>query len=80
MLLRSRHKQRKGEETIDVMTEIPCYDEIMKRQTILSCNIKKGAVTKNQFMTKEMRSRHRIEVATHNAMDGNIARSRHRIY
>ena len=50
----------------------------MKRQTILSRNMKKGALTKNQLLTEEMRSRHRIKVATQNAVDSKTAKSRHR--
>ena len=79
-LLRSRHKFQQGEETIDVATQIPCRDKTMKRQTILSHNMKKGAVTKNQLLTKEMRSQHRLDVATQNVVNNKTARSRHRIY
>ena len=39
--------------------------------------MKKGAVTKNQWLTKEMVSRHAFEVATQNAVDSKTARSRH---
>ena len=35
-------------------------------------------MTKNQWLTKEMVSRHAFEVATQNAVDSKIARSRHR--
>ena len=34
-------------------------------------------MTKNQWLTKEMVSRHAFEVATQNAVDSKIARSRH---
>ena len=42
----------------------------MKRQIILSHNMKKGAVTKNQLLTKEMRSRHQIKVVTKKLLKG----------
>ena len=36
-----------------------------------------GTMTKNQWLTTEMRSRHRFEVATHNAVASKTVRSRH---
>ena len=43
----------------------------------LSRNMKRGAVTKTQWLTKEMVSRHAFKVATHNAVESKTARSRH---
>ena len=43
----------------------------------LSRNMKRGAVTKNQWLTTEMMSRHAFEVATQNAVESKTARSRH---
>ena len=34
-------------------------------------------MTKNQWLTKEMVSRHRIEIATQNEVDSKTARSQH---
>ena len=45
----------------------------------LSRNMKKGDVTKNQWLTTEMVSRHAFEVATQNAVESKTARLRHRI-
>ena len=39
--------------------------------------MKMGAVTKNQWLTKEMVSRHRDKVATQNAVESKTARSQH---
>ena len=39
--------------------------------------MKMGAVTKNQWLTTEMVSRHAFKVATHNAVESKTARSRH---
>ena len=36
-------------------------------------------MTKNQWLTKEMVSRHRIKVATQNIVESKTARSRHEI-
>ena len=49
----------------------------MNKQTILSRNMKRGAVTKNRWLPKEMVSRHAFEVATQNAVESKIAKSRH---
>ena len=43
----------------------------------LSRNMKRGAVTKNQWLTTEMVSRHAFEVATQNAVESKTARSRY---
>ena len=43
----------------------------------LSCNMKRGVVTKNQWLTTEMVSRHAFEVVTHNAVESKTTRSRH---
>ena len=39
--------------------------------------MKMGAMTKNQWLTKEMVSRHAFEVVTQNAVDSETSRSRH---
>ena len=49
----------------------------MNRQTILSRNMKRGAVTKNQWLEKEMVSQHAFVVVTQNAVESKTARSRH---
>ena len=43
----------------------------------LNLNMKRGAVTKKQWLTIEMVSRHAFEVATQNAVESKTARSRH---
>ena len=43
----------------------------------LSRNMKRGAVTKNQWLTTEMVLRHAFEVATQNAVESKTVRSRH---
>ena len=43
----------------------------------LSRNMKRGAVTKNQWLTIEIVLRHAFEVATQNAVESKKARSRH---
>ena len=43
----------------------------------LNRNTKRGAVTKNQWLTTEMVSRHAFEVETQNAVENKTARSRH---
>ena len=49
----------------------------MNRQTVLSRNMKRGAVTKNQWLTKEMVSRHAFEVATQNVVKSKTVRLRY---
>ena len=43
----------------------------------LSRNMKRGAVTNNQWLTTEMVSQHAFEVATQNAVESKTARSQH---
>ena len=43
----------------------------------LSRNMKRIAVTKNQWLTIEMVSRHAFEVTTQNAVESKTTRSRH---
>ena len=43
----------------------------------LSRNMKRIVVTKNQWLTIEMVSRHAFEVTTHNAVESKTTRSRH---
>ena len=43
----------------------------------LSRNMKRGAVTKNQWLTTEIELRHAFKVATQNVVESKIARSRH---
>ena len=43
----------------------------------LSCNMKRGAVTKNQWLRTKMMSRHAFEVAAYNVVESKTARSRH---
>ena len=42
----------------------------------LSHNMKRGEVTKTQWQTKEMMSRHKNEVVTQNAVESKTVRSR----
>ena len=72
MLLRSQHKFQQENKRFESDLN---PDKTMKRQIILSHNMKKGVVTKNRLLTKEMRSRLRIKVATPNAIDSKTARS-----
>ena len=43
----------------------------------LSSNMKRGAVTKNQWLTTEIMSQYAFEVATQNAVESKKARSQH---
>ena len=43
----------------------------------MKSQLERGTVTKNQWLTLEMRSRHRFEVAIQNAVARKIAKSRH---
>ena len=50
-----------------------------ERTNNLSRNMKRGVMTKNQWLTTELVSRHAFEVATQNAVKSKIAKSRHGI-
>ena len=79
MLLRSRHRFQQGNETTKSRPKTHVVTLTMNRQTILSHNMKRGVVTKIQWLTKEMVSRHAFVVATQNAVESKTARSRHGI-
>ena len=61
----------------EVVTQLLCRDKTMNRQTILSRNMKRGIVTKNQWLAKEMVLRHTFEVASQNAVESKTAKSLH---
>ena len=56
---------------------IPMSRQDNEQKNNLSRNMKRGAVTKNQWLIIEMVSQHAFEVATQNAVESKIARSRH---
>ena len=58
----------------------PMSREDNEQTNNLSRNMKRGAVTKTQWLTKEMVSRHAFEVVTQNAIESKTARLRHRTY
>ena len=76
MRLRSRYRFQQGEKRLG-RDLIPMSRQDDKQAKNLSSNMKRGAVTKNQWLATEMRSRHAFEVETHNAVESKIARSRH---
>ena len=78
MLLRSRHRFNKEKKRLGHDLN-PMSQPDNEQTNYSSRNMKKGVVTKNQWLTIEMVSRHAFEVATQNAVESNTARSQHEI-
>ena len=63
MLLRSQHRFQQGKKRLGPDLD-PMLRQDNEKTNNLSRNMREGAVTKDYWLTTEMRSRHAFEVAT----------------